>query len=216
MFSHKFVQRTRWSISTLCALAILILATPAFAQTGRIQGKVLDPAGKPVADVKIIVTEIPNNGGQKWEGKSDKNGNYIIGTIPKSGAYLVRAEKSGVGVDEQRATVKLGDFTNLNFNLSNKPLVSEEQAAKNQSIKKFFEDGVAAANANNHEVVAGPVEATAAGNILIQAIALGQVESLSALRQIVSNSFPLNTVQPVDSTNWQDAYRRFAQLKLAT
>ncbi len=73
-----------------------------------------------------------------------------------------------------------------------------------------------AANATNHEVVAGPVEATAAGNILIQAIALGQVESLSALRQIVSNSFPLRTFQPVDSTNWQDAYRRFAQLKLAT
>ena len=73
-----------------------------------------------------------------------------------------------------------------------------------------------AANATNHEVVAGPVEATAAGNILIQAIALGQVESLSALRQIVSDSFPLQTFQPVDSTNWQDAYHRFTQLKLAT
>ena len=60
------------------------------------------------------------------------------------------------------------------------------------------------------------MEATAAGNILIQAIALGQVESLSALRQIVSNSFPLKTFKPVDSANWQDAYRRFAQLKLAT
>jgi len=151
MFSHKSVQRTRWTISSVCALAVLILAVPAFAQTGRIQGKVLDPSGKPVPDVKITVTEIPNNGGQKWEGKSDKNGNYIIGTIPKSGVYLVHAEKSGVGVDEQRATVKLGDFANLNFTLSNKPVVSEEQAAKNQSIKKFFEDGVAAANANNHE-----------------------------------------------------------------
>ena len=31
---------------------------------------------------------------------SDKNGNYIIGTLPKSGQYLVHAEKSGVGVDE--------------------------------------------------------------------------------------------------------------------
>jgi tetratricopeptide (TPR) repeat protein len=163
MFSRKFVQRTRWAMSTVCALTFLVLAAPAFAQTGRIQGKVLDPAGKPVPDVKIVVTEIPNNGGQKWEGKSDKNGNYIIGTIPKSGAYLVHAEKSGVGVDEQRATVKLGDFTNLNFDLSNKPLVSEEQASKNQSIKKFFEDGVAAANANNHEAaVAAFTQAAAA------------------------------------------------------
>jgi tetratricopeptide (TPR) repeat protein len=151
MFSNKFGRQTRWAISSVCALAIMIFAAPAFAQTGRIQGKVVDQSGKTVPDVRIIVTEIPNNGGQKWEGKSDKNGNYIIGTIPKSGAYLVHAEKSGVGVDEQRATVKLGDFTNLNFTLSNKPMVSEAEASKNQAIKKFFEDGVAAANAGNHE-----------------------------------------------------------------
>jgi tetratricopeptide (TPR) repeat protein len=163
MFSHNLVQRTRWTISSVCALALLIVAAPAFAQTGRIQGKVVDQAGNTVPDVRIIVTEIPNNGGQKWEGKSDKKGNYIIGTIPKSGAYLVHAEKSGVGVDEQRATVKLGDFTNLNFTLSSKPLVSEEQASKNQSIKKFFEDGVAAANANNHEAaIAAFTQAAAA------------------------------------------------------
>ena len=40
-----------------------------------------------------------------------------------------------------------------------------------------------AANATGREVIAGPVEATAAGNVLIQAIALGQVESLEALRK---------------------------------
>src|SRR5204863_969582 len=90
-------------------------------------------------------------------------GNYIIGTIPKSGNFLVHAEKSGVGIDEQRAAVKIGNFTNLNFTLSNKARVSEEQAAKNQAIKKFFEDGVAAANANNHEAaVAAFTQAAAA------------------------------------------------------
>jgi rhamnulokinase len=73
-----------------------------------------------------------------------------------------------------------------------------------------------AANATSREVIAGPVEATAAGNILIQAIALGQVESLSALREIVSNSFPLRTFTPIDVANWQDAYRRFAELELST
>jgi tetratricopeptide (TPR) repeat protein len=161
MFSRQF----SWRILTnaLLVAASVAVAAPAFAQTGRIQGKVVDSAGKAVPDVKIVVTEIPSSGGQKWEGKSDKNGNYIIGTIPKSGAYLVHAEKTGVGVDEQRATVKLGDFTNLNFSLSNKPLVSEEQATKNQAIKKFFEDGVAAANANNHEAaVAAFTQAAAA------------------------------------------------------
>jgi rhamnulokinase len=73
-----------------------------------------------------------------------------------------------------------------------------------------------AANATQREVIAGPVEATAAGNVLIQAIALGHVESLGALRKIVSDSFPLSTFKSRDSTSWQDAYGRFTQLTLAT
>jgi rhamnulokinase len=73
-----------------------------------------------------------------------------------------------------------------------------------------------AANATRREVIAGPVEATAAGNVLIQAITLGEVESLQALRKIVGASFPLNTFQSLDVEAWQDAYDRFAELKLAT
>ena len=63
----------------------------------------------------------------------------------------MKAEKNGVGMDEARAAVRLGNFTSLNFALSNKARVSDEQAAKNASIKKFFDDGVAAANAGNHQ-----------------------------------------------------------------
>ncbi len=73
-----------------------------------------------------------------------------------------------------------------------------------------------AANATQREVVAGPVEATAAGNVLIQAIAMGQVESVQALREIVRNSFPLHTFKPRDSDVWQKAYDRFTELKLET
>ena len=73
-----------------------------------------------------------------------------------------------------------------------------------------------AANATKREVVAGPVEATAAGNVLIQAIAMGQVESVQALREIVRNSFPLHTFKPRDSDVWQKAYDRFTELKLET
>ena len=73
-----------------------------------------------------------------------------------------------------------------------------------------------AANAIQRQVIAGPVEATAAGNILIQAISLGQVESLAALRKIVRNSFPLQTFGPLDAESWQEAYDRFTQLNLTT
>jgi rhamnulokinase len=65
------------------------------------------------------------------------------------------------------------------------------------------------ANATRIPVVAGPVEATAAGNILIQAIALGQLPSLEAARQVVHASFPVKTVEPLDTAAWAEAYERF-------
>jgi tetratricopeptide (TPR) repeat protein len=146
------------------AVAVLAVAVPVLAQTGRIQGKVVDQKDAPVADAQILVTAIPDQGGQKWQAKSDKNGNYIIGTLPKSGQYLIVASKDGVGQDEARAAVKIGNFTTTNFKLSNAARVSEEQAKKNMEIKKFFEAGVVAANAGNHQAA---VEAfTSAGNAM--------------------------------------------------
>jgi tetratricopeptide (TPR) repeat protein len=133
------------------AAAMLALALPALAQTGRIQGKVTDEKDAPVQGAKITVTAVPDQGGQKWEATSDKNGNYIIGTLPKSGQYQIVATKEGVGTDENRAAVKIGNFTTTNLKLSNVGRVSEEQAKQNAAIKKAFEEGVAAAQAGNHQ-----------------------------------------------------------------
>ena len=149
MFSETFGRRTL--TTSWIAAAILALAVPALAQTGRIQGKVTDEKDAVVQGAQILVTAIPDQGGQKWQATTDKNGNYIIGTLPKSGQYLVVANKEGVGSDENRAVVKIGNFTTLNFKLSARARVSEEQAQKNAQIKKFFEEGVAAAQAGNHQ-----------------------------------------------------------------
>jgi rhamnulokinase len=56
-----------------------------------------------------------------------------------------------------------------------------------------------AADATGLTVVTGPVEATAIGNILIQAAALGHVESLEQLRSIVEKSFPTQVFLPAKS-----------------
>ena len=53
-----------------------------------------------------------------------------------------------------------------------------------------------AANATGRSVISGPTEATAAGNILVQAIGAGAVSGLSEARQIVKRSFPLQTFEP--------------------
>lgn len=69
-----------------------------------------------------------------------------------------------------------------------------------------------AANACQVPVVTGPAEATAAGNILVQAIALGHLPSLAAAREVVRRSFDTATVPPAESAAWDAAAARFERL----
>ena len=62
------------------------------------------------------------------------------------------------------------------------------------------------AEATGKRVVAGPVEATASGNVLMQARADGQLNSLAELREVVRNSFELRTYEPTEAGKWQEQY----------
>ncbi len=68
------------------------------------------------------------------------------------------------------------------------------------------------ANATGLPIHAGPAEATATGNILIQALALGHLDDLAALRETVRASFPIKIYEPRDHDAWNKAYERFLQL----
>lgn len=72
-----------------------------------------------------------------------------------------------------------------------------------------------AANATGLPVVVGPFEATAAGNIIIQMIALGDLSSVAEGRELVRRSFPTETFVPQDTAVWDEHFRRYAA-KLAT
>lgn len=66
-----------------------------------------------------------------------------------------------------------------------------------------------AADAMGVPVVAGPVEATAIGNLLVQAMAAGAVERLAAGRALVESSFPQERYEPRPDVGWDEARRRF-------
>lgn len=68
------------------------------------------------------------------------------------------------------------------------------------------------ADATGRSVIAGPVEATAIGNILVQAIALGQLGSLAEARAVVRRSFELDRYQPAAAADWDAAYQRLLDL----
>ncbi|MBY0523826.1 MAG: rhamnulokinase [Gemmataceae bacterium] len=69
-----------------------------------------------------------------------------------------------------------------------------------------------AADACDRPVVAGPVEATAIGNVLVQGIGLGVLRSLAEAREVVQRSFDVRTYTPHQSRQWQEPYARFVKL----
>ena len=74
------------------------------------------------------------------------------------------------------------------------------------------------ADAAHRLVVGGPVEATATGNILMQALAKGEIASLAEGREVVRNSFETLDYEPYRSgfgsaADWDEAYARFIALR---
>ncbi len=61
-------------------------------------------------------------------------------------------------------------------------------------------------------VVAGPVEATALGNILIQLMALGEVQTIREGRVLIARAEPLKRFEPDGRDRWQSACARFTHL----
>ncbi len=66
-----------------------------------------------------------------------------------------------------------------------------------------------AANACNVTVYAGPIEATALGNIAVQLIAIGEIKDLKEARKIIKNSFDTKQYEPKEVDAWQKAYEQF-------
>jgi rhamnulokinase len=69
-----------------------------------------------------------------------------------------------------------------------------------------------AADATGRTVVAGPVEATAAGNVAMQAMAVGELGSLAEARELVGRSFEIETYEPRPGAAVEDAYARLVRM----
>ena len=78
--------------------------------------------------------------------------------------------------------------------------------AQNQTLCQFTAD------ATETTVIAGPTEATAVGNIAVQAIASGLIGSISEARETVRRSFNVITYEPQNPVGWDEAYERFMKI----
>ena len=67
------------------------------------------------------------------------------------------------------------------------------------------------ADAAGLPVLAGPEEATLLGNLLVQAVALGEISSLAEGREVVRASVVPTAYEPQETSTWQEAKERFAE-----
>jgi rhamnulokinase len=86
------------------------------------------------------------------------------------------------------------------------PIVVLGGGARNTLLNQFTADAL------QRTVIAGPVEATALGNLVVQMIGRGELANLPEARALIRASTPLTTYTPGDAADWDAAYTRLRQL----
>ena len=123
-------------------------------------------------------------------------------TAPDTRGEIVRTALEGLALKYRWVAEKLQILLERKFNA----LHVVGGGSQNQLLCQF------AADATGLPVIAGPVEATAIGNIAVQAVATGQLASLDEARQVIRRSFDVVAYEPGDSAPWDEAYERFEKL----
>ncbi|MBI5961895.1 MAG: rhamnulokinase [Chloroflexi bacterium] len=123
--------------------------------------------------------------------------------IPQTDAEIVRCILESLALEYRWATEKLRE-------LSGKALPVIHiigGGSRNRLLNQFTAD------VTGCQVIAGPVEATAIGNILLQAIGLRHLSSLAEGRALVLRSFDVTSYEPRTSPTWDEAYNRYLILR---
>jgi rhamnulokinase len=124
--------------------------------------------------------------------------------LPESPGELVRCALESLALKYRRVLDWLEELTGTRVEV----IHIAGGGSQNELLNQFT------ANACGRPVVAGPVEATVLGNLLVQARAAGEIGTLADIRKVVRNSCELKRYEPDNVGRWQAAYERY--LRLAT
>jgi rhamnulokinase len=119
--------------------------------------------------------------------------------IPETEGQLVRCALESLALKYRFVLNRLETLTGVRVELIH--IVGG--GTQNELLNQFT------ANACGRLVVTGPVEATALGNVLVQARSAGELDSLADIREVVRASSDLKRYEPSDEPAWQEAYSRF-------
>jgi len=122
--------------------------------------------------------------------------------IPESVAEITRSCLEGLALRYRWVKEALEDLTGKEI----KTIRVVGGGSQNKLLNQFTAD------ACNCTVVTGPIEATALGNVMMQAIATGQLKSLEEGRKAVAASIKQESYQANPSKKWDDAFEKFKLL----
>jgi rhamnulokinase len=123
--------------------------------------------------------------------------------VPQTDAEVVRCILESLAFEYRWGTEKFRELSGKDL-----PVIHIiGGGSRNRLLNQFTAD------VTGCQVVAGPVEATAIGNVLLQAIGLGHVSSLEEGRALVRRSFDVTSYEPRASSAWEEAYDRYLTLR---
>ncbi len=119
--------------------------------------------------------------------------------VPVSEGEVIRCIMQSLAFKYRMTLETLEDITGNNLNV----IHMVGGGIKDKVLCRFT------ANATCRKVVAGPVEATAIGNLMVQVMALEEVKNLQEIRQVVKNSFSPEIYEPEDVDQWSRAFEKY-------
>lgn len=122
--------------------------------------------------------------------------------IPETPGEIVRCTQESLALCYRRAVEQLESVTGKSIRRLHLVGGGSQDELLNQST----------ANAIQRPVIVGPTEATALGNIVCQAMAMGDIQDLAEGRAVVKRSIETRDYQPEQSGHWETAYQRFRSL----
>ncbi len=122
--------------------------------------------------------------------------------VPKTKGQIVRVMLESIALKYCLVLERLEELASKRFN----PLHIIGGGTKNKLLNQF------AANSTGRTVVAGPVEATAIGNILMQSIGMHHLSSLAEAREVVRASFEPEIYEPNRKADWDEAFSRLQKV----
>ena len=138
---------------------------------------------------------VPGNIPKRIQEFCRKTGQYVPQTIGE----IVRCIYESLALKYKHSFLNLKDITGKDF----KCISIVGGGTKDPLLCQLT------SSACNISVSAGPIEATALGNIAVQFMTSGEIASLTEARKIIKNSFDVKEYSPKNPAEWDEAYEKF-------